>query len=159
MITRLHAPGHDRIFDGEVGRFVESSAIPCHRCGVCCERWQPLVTPEEVARLAIYLDVPVHEFYEAYTERYPFDDTARFLRRTDGACVFLQRDVEGRSSCAVHAARPDVCRTWTASLDRRECVDGLSRFGSTDDIVLIPVVYPDTAERARFATVVRGNDG
>ena len=147
----------ERVFDGEVGRFVEASAIPCHRCGVCCERWQPLVSGEEAARLAAFLGVEVEAFLAEYTAAYPFDDAVRLLRREGRGCVFLGRDEGGRSLCTVHPARPDTCREWTASLDRRECVDGLARFGA--GAVPLAVVYPDEDERAAFAAVVRGREG
>jgi Fe-S-cluster containining protein len=157
MITRMTTPRGERVFDGEIGRFVEASAIPCHRCGVCCERWQPLVSGAEVARLADFLGIGLDAFLAAYTTSYPFDDAARLLRREGAGCVFLGRDERGRALCTVHPARPDTCREWTASLDRRECVDGLARFGA--GVVPIAVVYPDEGERAAFGGVIRQGKG
>ncbi len=156
MIIHLTAPNVERIFDDEVGRFVEASAIPCHQCGVCCERWQPLVGDDEIERLAAFLGQGVESVREAYTELYPFDDSTRLLRQRQGACIFLTREASGRSRCSVHPARPDICRSWTASLDRRECIDGLGRFAT--DAVLIPIaaVYEAAGDRDAFAGVVRG---
>jgi Fe-S-cluster containining protein len=154
MITRLLMADGERLFDGEVGRFVEATAIPCHRCGVCCERWQPLVSSEEMDRLARYLGTSVEGFLAAYTTAYPFDDVLRLLRRDGRGCVFLDRDATGRAICTVHPARPDSCRQWTASMDRRECVDGLDRFAA--GVVPLAVVYPDEAERSAFIAVLRG---
>lgn len=153
MITRLCSPAGDRIYDGEIGRFVESSVIPCHRCGICCRIWQPPVGPADVQRLADYLGISAPDFIERYTTPYPFDES-RLLRQENGGCVFLQSDDSGRSSCAVYPARPDACRAWLASLDRPECVEGLRRHG---DAALLPIaaVYPDAADRWRFAGVVR----
>lgn len=155
MITRLCAAGTERIFDGEVGRFVERSAIPCHRCGVCCERWQPLVSDAEVADLAAFLGMEPQDVVEAYTVTYPLDDAVRLLRQRDGACVFLRYEADGRALCSVHPARPDVCRGWTASLDRRECLDGLRRFGTPETLVPIRVVYEQPGDREAFALTVR----
>jgi Fe-S-cluster containining protein len=155
MITRLTTPDVERIYDDEVGRFVEKSAIPCHQCGVCCERWQPLVTDAEIDRLAGYLLTDAVSLRESYTAAYPFDDSVTLLRQVDGACVFLRREPSGRSLCAVHPARPDVCRSWTASLDRRECVDGLGRFDPRATLVPITVVYESEGDRTAFATAVR----
>src|SRR5215207_1304696 len=109
MITRMITGRGERVFDGEVGRFVEATAIPCHRCGICCERWQPLVSGREADRLATHLDLQIEEFVETYTTPYPFDDTVRLLRREGDGCVFLRRDKAGRAACAVHPARPDAC--------------------------------------------------
>ena len=156
MLTRVIGVAGERVFDGEIGRFVEASAIPCHRCGVCCERWQPLVTEPEIARLAAHLGVGRDAFVETYTTAYPFDDAVRLLRRKGTGCVFLRWDDDGRSACSVHPARPDSCAAWTASLDRRECVDGLSRFGAPGTLLPLQVVYPDAAERRLYEDVIRG---
>lgn len=156
MITRLVAPDTERIYDDEIGRFVEGSAIPCHRCGVCCERWQPLVSCEEVRRLAEYLEIGEATFLEGYTTCYPLDDAQRLLQQRNGACVFLRYEGEGRSLCSVHPVRPDICRSWTASLDRRECVDGLGRFGASDMLIPMQVVYGARDERDAFMETIRG---
>ena len=155
MITRIRGPLGERIYDDEIGCFVEAGMIPCHRCGVCCERWQPLLGAHEVERLAAYLTITGDEVVTRYTEPYPFDDVSRLLRHEDGGCIFLRRDGDGRSSCSVHPARPDACRAWTASLFRRECVAGLARFG--DGAVLLPAtLYADDDERREFMRVARG---
>lgn len=154
MITRLLSRAGERIFDGEIGAFVDASAIPCHRCGVCCERWQPPVTAAEIDRLAAHLGLDRDETARRYTRPYPFDDEVRLLARADGGCVFLAHDQDGRSRCTVHGARPDACRDWVASLDRRECVDGLRRFGPPDAAVESTAVYPDAEEHAAFLAVV-----
>jgi Fe-S-cluster containining protein len=156
MITRLMTTEGERVYDGEIGRFVEASLIPCHRCGVCCERWQPLVSAAEVARLAGYLGITPERFQSEYTTSYPFDDETHLLQRSGRGCIFLRYDEDGRSACTVHPARPDACRDWTASLERRECRDGLARFGAANDLVPLVEVYPLAEERTTFTRVVRG---
>lgn len=157
MISRMLTTAGERIYDGEIGRFVEASAIPCHRCGVCCERWQPLVSSAEVERLATYLAMPAVAVRTRFTVSYPFDDEVWLLAREGRGCVFLRYDADGRASCSVHPARPEVCRDWTASLDRRECVDGLGRFGESGPIPLA-AVYPLVGEQKQFVQVIRGGD-
>ena len=159
MITRLYGPSGERVYDHEVGQFVEACLIPCHRCGVCCQRWQPLVTTAERERLAAFLALSPDDVTAAFTTAYPFDDDARLLRHENGGCVFLRWEEDGRSACAVHPARPDACREWTASLARRECVDGFGRFGSADALVPLTVLYPDQDERLAFERVARGSAG
>ncbi|MGH2583688.1 MAG: YkgJ family cysteine cluster protein [Dehalococcoidia bacterium] len=156
MITRLFSADGERVFDGEIGRFVEAAVIPCHRCGICCERWQPLMSDADIDRLAGHLGMTRGRFIEAYTTSYPFDDEVRLLRRDGNACTFLRRDESGRASCAVHEARPVACRAWTPSLERKECLDGLKRFGSIDVLLPITTVYPDEEDRDAFAGVIRG---
>ncbi len=154
MITRLQSALGERVYDAEIGRFVE--AIPCHRCGVCCERWQPLVSEAEVERLSAYLGVTVGEFLERYTTLYPLNDAVRLLRQEGAGCVFLRHDEDGRSACAVHPARPDACSGWTASFARRECVDGLRRFGEPGNVVPLAALYPEAEERRVIAGIVAG---
>jgi len=156
MITRLFSAEGERVFDGEIGRFVEASVIPCHRCGICCERWQPLVSGADIDRLVEHLGLTHDRFVEAYTTPYPFDDEVRLLRRDGNACTFLRKDEHGRASCAVHEARPVACRAWTPSLERKECLDGLKRFGSPDVPLSVTTVYPEKEDRDAFAGVVRG---
>lgn len=156
MITRLRTPERQRTFDSEIGCFVEAVAIPCHRCGICCERWQPLVSLSEQERLAAALNLAPAAFAEQFTVPYPFDDASRLLRREGSGCVFLRWEGDGRAACAVHAARPDACREWLASFARRECVDGLSRFGAAGDILPLARLYPDEEERAALCDVAAG---
>jgi hypothetical protein len=125
---RLHAGAAQRSYDAALGRFTDDEAVPCYRCGVCCERWQPLVGPAEAARLAAQLDLALPDFLARYARPYPFaEETYQLRERPEGGCVFLTNDYAGRSGCAVHEARPQACRDWDASLLRRECRDGLQR--------------------------------
>ena len=130
--------------------------IPCHRCGVCCERWQPLLTPADAARLAAHLGLTLADFHAAYTTPYPFDDERRLLRQEDGHCVFLryepirERDERCRSGCAAHAERPAICREWQAGLDKKECVQGLLRFADDGGRVRVADLYAEADERAGF---------
>jgi Fe-S-cluster containining protein len=114
-----------------------------------------MVGVAEIERLATFLGIDGAELTARYTEPYPFDDETRLLRRTDGGCVFLQRDGTGRSLCSVHPARPDACRAWLAALDRPECVAGLDRFAA-GDLVSVVTLYPDEEERRDFVRMTRG---
>ncbi len=133
--------------------------LPCFRCGICCERWQPLLSDEDVARLAAWLRVTPAGFHERYTLPYPLSDE-RLLRQEQGACVFLRYDDSGpvrRSACAVHPVRPAVCRAWDAGLDKRACVQGLDRFAAADGCMALPVLYPDPAEQGAFLAAARAH--
>lgn len=101
-------------------------AIPCFRCGVCCERWQPLVTRQEAERIASYLGLPTQEFLERYARPYPLQEDTHILRNNGQACVFLRYD-DGLATCTIHEVRPQPCRDWQASLSRKECREGLQR--------------------------------
>ncbi len=69
----------------------DGPALDCFRCGICCERWQPLLTGADAARLAEALEMSLPAFFQAYTAPYPFSDEERLLNRgADGGCVFLR---------------------------------------------------------------------
>ena len=140
--------------DGDA-RAPSAVEIPCHRCGVCCERWQPLLTPADATRLAAHLGLAIDAFHHAYTSPYPFDDEQRLLRQEDGRCVFLRYEADGRSACAVHPARPQVCRDWSAGLDKKECVQGLERFADPAGLIQLQDLYPGPADHAAFVRAAR----
>ena len=121
-------------------------AIPCHRCGLCCERWQPLLTRADSERLAAHLGLSAAAFEMAYIQPYPLDDERRLLRQVDGHCVFLR--YEGRhTTCTVHPARPQACRDWQPGLSRKECMEGLARFADAAGLIRLEDLYPDEADR------------
>lgn len=121
-------------------------AIPCHRCGLCCERWQPLLTRADRERLAAHLGLSVATFEVAYTQPYPLDDERRLLRQENGRCVFLRYEGQ-HTTCTVHPARPQACRDWQPGLSRKECVEGLARFADAAGLIRLEDLYPDEADR------------
>jgi len=153
MIIRLQtSDGAVRTFDTTLGGFIEASAIPCFRCGVCCERWSPELTPDDAERLARCLSLPMDAFLARYARPYPGGD--HVLRHTDSGCVFLTRDADGRAACTVYDARPEACRAWEASLARRECREGLARLGQ--GLLAASALYPgDPTSLAQMAIHLR----
>lgn len=128
MRIRLSAAEEQRAYDTQLGRFTDAEAIPCFRCGVCCQRWQPLVDHTEAERLATHLGVETELFLAEYARPYPLREDTYQLNARDGGCVFLAF-AEGRAACTVHEARPQACRAWDASFARKECLDGLRALG------------------------------
>ena len=149
MLLQVVGPEGAVEFDMADGWREGAPPVPCHRCGVCCERWQPLLSHADSSRLAVHLDLTPASFTERYTSAYPFDDEVRLLDQTDGHCVFLRYE-GGRSACAVHDVRPEICREWTAGLDKKECVQGLARFADGASLVQLGDLYPDREEAAAF---------
>ncbi len=142
-----------RSYDSGLGRFTDDEAIPCFRCGVCCQRWQPLVGRLEAERLAAFLGLSLGAFLERHTRRYPLAEDTYQLLGQDGGCVFLTFE-NGRAGCAVHEARPQACRDWDASLARRECLDGL-RLLRADTGPLAPVTLYDGPDAEVFVQHLR----
>src|SRR5207237_9457141 len=102
MRIRLIAAGEERSYDTQLGRFTDAETIPCFRCGVCCRRWQPLLSRLEAGRLASFLGLATAELLDRYTRPYPLDDDAFMLNERDGGCVFLRFDPAGRAEGTVH---------------------------------------------------------
>jgi Fe-S-cluster containining protein len=104
-----------------------SGPLPCFRCGECCRRFQVLLNPDDVRRLADYLGISITEFSGRYADpRWP-DENKVLVRHTEEGCPFLQgRGREFR--CAVHPVKPVACRDWAASYTQPECRRGLERF-------------------------------
>ena len=153
MRIRLHAGPVERSFDTGLGRFTDDEAIPCYRCGVCCQRWQPLVGRAEAERLAQFLGFSTQAFLVDYTRPYPLDDEQHQLSERNGGCVFLRFE-DGLATCAVHEARPQACRDWDASLARRECLEGLRALGDGRE-PLAPIALYDGAEAEAFVRHLR----
>jgi Fe-S-cluster containining protein len=151
MRIRLLAVDGERSYDTQLGRFTQDEAIPCFRCGVCCRRWQPLLTRPEAERLAEHLGLGLEEFLSGYTRPYPLEEEAYLLNQRDGGCIFLRVEGDGRTLCGVHEARPQACRDWDASLLRKECLDGLAELSGIGGLVLPLTLYddPEDAERLR----------
>jgi Fe-S-cluster containining protein len=84
----------------------------CRRCGACCGGapgyvW---VTSEESRAIARLLGLTLEQFTQAHTRRVGRRES--LLELENGDCEFLVRHPDGRTSCAIHAARPVQCRTW-----------------------------------------------
>jgi len=153
-LIRLRAGDVERRYDEGLGRFIDAEAIPCFRCGVCCQRWQPLIGPEETARLAVFLDMAPEAFLATYARPYPLAEATYQLReRPQGGCVFLEMR-DGRASCRVHPARPQACRDWEASLLRRECRDGL-RALAPESVLAVAPLYDSADDATAFSARLR----
>lgn len=126
--------------------------IPCFQCGVCCIKWQPLLSPVEIRQLAAGLGVSVRTARRRYIRPYPLRRGWGMLTTGAVGCVFLRFEA-GRSFCSIYAVRPQVCRDWSAGLDKSECREGLELMASGP--VLAPAdLYPNATDRAELVTRV-----
>ncbi|MHB8574367.1 MAG: YkgJ family cysteine cluster protein [Dehalococcoidia bacterium] len=154
MRIRLASNGSSRSYDTQLGRFTDREAIPCFRCGVCCQRWQPLVGPTEVERLAERLGLTAERFVAEYARPYPLEEAVFQLNEVNGGCVFLRFE-DGLAACAVHEARPQACRDWDASLQRKECLDGLSVDSRCRALPIRPPRFDVAEDATAFARHLR----
>ncbi len=79
----------------------------CRRCGHCCSgRGGIVLSPGDTARLCAQLGLEEADFLARYAEMRNAKPT--LISGQDGCCIFYAPDC----GCAVHQARPDVCRAW-----------------------------------------------
>lgn len=97
--------------------------IKCFRCGLCCTRFQPRLTPEEVKRIPDYLSLSAIDFIARYVQ---VTTIGYLLRQSAMGCVFLRWD-KGKTACEIYRVRPKACRDWKASLSQPECQQGLAK--------------------------------
>lgn len=120
----------------------------CFRCGICCMRFQPRLTPEEVQTLAKELGLTVSNFLSRYVQT---SKVGYLLRQREGGCIFLTREEgEVRAGCSIYPFRPEACRNWVPSLFRRECQEGLTELKSDNKIMLVDELYLLPEARDRF---------
>jgi Fe-S-cluster containining protein len=135
-----------KTFDGKDITVVEQTPIPCFRCGICCTRYQPPLTEEDIDTIASCLAMSGSAFLAEYALKAPIKE-GYLLKTTGKGCVFLVREAEGRAGCAIHPCRPKACREWTPSLAKPECQEGLARLKSKGQILLPDELFSDRQEQ------------
>jgi len=104
-------------------------AFPCFRCGICCSGYQIYMSRAEAQILAENIGVTWQVFVDNYLDpRWPGTETI-VVRHVAGRCPFLDQPADSIFGlCRIHEFKPFCCRQWQASLDRKECRQGLSRY-------------------------------
>jgi len=85
----------------------------CRRCGNCCTGKGTYVDvgPQEIAALARATAMTPEDFRERHTIT-RHGKTVLLDTGDAGDCEWLVRDEDGGSTCRVHAATPDQCRSY-----------------------------------------------
>ena len=100
----------------------------CHRCGNCC-RWEGEVRLQtaEAEDIAQYLQLPVEEFTERYTDLAEDRSCLVLKCASDGTCCFLD---EG-NLCLVQPVKPRQCvefpYSWKPTPEQAKHCPGLAR--------------------------------
>lgn len=82
-------------------------AFDCKMCGRCCEGLGGIIlTQYDLQRLYEHMGLSKTEFIKSYAEMR--NGKLGIKTGADGFCVFF----EAGKGCAVHIAKPNVCRTW-----------------------------------------------
>ena len=106
----------------QIGAMVPSD---CFRCGICCQRYQPWLTFQEMEEIAQKLGITGEEFRLKYIQTNP-KNGALMLRHSGNGCISLSRE-EGMATCTIHPFRPTECRNFTPSLSHFVCREGLAK--------------------------------
>ncbi len=79
----------------------------CTQCGQCCEgQGGIVVSPTDLVRLCAHLQLCEAEFQEKYGCVH--NGKLKVRNAENNFCIFFKEGV----GCAVHVARPDICRAW-----------------------------------------------
>ena len=124
-----------KTLEGRETTIAEQVPIPCFRCGICCTRYQPPLTHQDVDNIAGALGISRRMFISRYAVKVPTKE-GYLLKRTDEGCIFLAWDADGKARCTIHASRPKACRDWIPSLSKRECLEGLAELKSRGQLML-----------------------
>jgi uncharacterized protein len=104
----------------------KAAMMECRRCGVCCQKHQAFVTPEDIDRITAYLGITLIDWNEKYDDpRWQYSEW-RLIRHINGACAFLTF-TEGLATCRIHDVKPACCEKWQAGMDKKECREGLEK--------------------------------
>ncbi|NDJ61251.1 MAG: YkgJ family cysteine cluster protein [Chloroflexi bacterium] len=128
MIRRLAAAQHDRfevmryllededaLTDAQIDRLVDHIAAPiiaaidCTQCANCCRVLDVYLTPDDAARLAAGLDLPVAAVTDRYIDHAAAAQVGEWGRFRARPCALLNGTL-----CSVYAHRPQTCRAYPA---------------------------------------------
>lgn len=81
-----------------------TNQIDCQECGNCCHSLTPIVTPEEITRLAALENITEETFETLYLELDRFQES-KFLKALP--CKYL----DGKK-CSIYVDRPSECHSY-----------------------------------------------
>lgn len=92
--------------------YADGLRFRCTQCGNCCSGSPGYVwlNHQDMINIAEYLRMPLDHFTQTYVRRVKNDYSLKERHNYD--CVFLTRDEQGKSGCAIYPVRPVQCRTW-----------------------------------------------
>ena len=84
-----------------------AESFDCLRCGHCCQgRGGIVVSDGDLRRLCEFMRTTAEDFERTWGERR--GGKLHIRAGQDATCVFFKQGV----GCAVHEAKPDICRAW-----------------------------------------------
>ena len=102
--------------------------ITCFCCGVCCSKYQVQMPIDEARNIASKLGIDWDKFEAEYIDDSWPGVRTLMLRHRGGHCVFLEQQPDDRVFfCRIQLFKPASCIEWQASLDKKDCREGLLR--------------------------------
>ena len=147
-----------KTLEGKEATVAEQVPIPCFRCGICCTCYQPPLSSEDIGNIASVLAISRSKFISKYAHKAPIKE-GYLLKHTKKGCVFLGWDKDGKAHCAIHPSRPRACREWTPSLAKPECLEGLRRLKSKDQIMLVEELLSSSEDRQALCSSLEKEPG
>ena len=135
-----------KTLEGKEITITEQTPIPCFRCGICCTCYQAPLTSEDIDNIASALGISSLKCISRYALKVPIKE-GYLLKRTKKGCVFLAWDADGKARCTIHPSRPKACREWTPSLSKPECLEGLAKLKSREQIMLLNELFISPKEQ------------
>jgi Fe-S-cluster containining protein len=130
------------------------SAIDCFRCGVCCVRYRPPVTCQEIENIARSLDISQEEFTLKYLCQV-LGTGLQLIQNSEDKCPFLAWEETGeRAHCTIYDVRPAVCRDWEAKLSKSECREGLARLKESGTLLPADEIYQSDPELKKLCSIL-----
>jgi len=135
-----------KTLDGNEITITEQTPIPCFRCGICCTRYQPPLTTEDIENIASALGISRSQCISRYARKASIKE-GYLLKHTKKGCLFLAWDADGKARCTIYSSRPKACREWTPSLAKPECLEGLAKLKAEGQIMLLEELFPSHKEQ------------
>jgi len=127
----------------------EQTPIPCFRCGICCTCYHAPLTPEDINNIASTLAISRSKLISRYARKVPIKE-GYLLKHTKKGCIFLAWDADGKARCRIHPSRPLACREWSPTLAKPECLEGLAKLKSEEQIMLLEELFPSHEEKKKL---------
>jgi Fe-S-cluster containining protein len=135
-----------KTLEGKEITVTEQTPIPCFRCGICCTCYQPPLTAKDIENIASALGISRSKCISKYAVKVPIKE-GYLLKHTKNGCIFLAWDADEKARCAIYSSRPKACREWIPSLVKPECLEGLAKLKSEEQIMLLEELFPSREEQ------------
>ena len=132
--------------------------VECFRCGVCCMRYRPKVTQEEIEKIAVELSLSEEEFIRKFVCTIP-EKAISIIQNDEDHCPFLKiEETTNKATCTIHYCRPHACIDWQAGLFRTECQEGLNMLNPERTLLLPENIYSTPQEIKDFYKAISDNE-